>query len=497
MISGQQALASIDETLSRERGTIDEVEQEIASLNVRRTEQLQVQARDYRELARVRVDVLGNGALLQHLDDAERQVVSLLDRRRQAAEVLDGRIQAAVSAIGALEMERAAHAAKVDAAAKTVDEAEARTQARLDADPAYRTQRDRAQEAERTARHADEKAVRSEEEKEQKGESYRSDPLFTYLWGRAYSLSEYRASPLVRWLDGLVARLVGYADTRANYARLNEIPQRLREHADGRKSVAESEFQALRALDTAARAADGIPALEAQLASRQAELDDIDRHLDEEEALHQKLLAEKAAFAAGEDEHTREAVSYLAGELQREDLSRLRQEAIATPYPDDDLIIGRMLGRDAESTRLDASLQSLKEAMQQHSLRLREIEQLRADFKNSRFDRSGSLFGDGALVALMISNFVNGMLDRRTLWRVLQEQQRYQPQYSDPRFGSGGFGRGTVWGGGLGDILGEMERGGLGRGRGGLGGSWGGGLGGGLGGGGGGPGGGFRTGGGF
>jgi hypothetical protein len=95
----------------------------------------------------------------------------------------------------------------------------------------------------------------------------------------------------------------------------------------------------------------------------------------------------------------------------------------------------------------------------------------------------------------MIANFVNGALDRRALWRVLEEQQRYQPQYSDPRFGSGGFGRGTVWGGGLGDILGELERGGLGRGRGGFGGGWGGGIGGG-----GGPrggGGGFRTGGGF
>jgi len=497
MISGQQTLASIDDALQGKRAAVAQTEQEVAGITAKLAEQQQGQIQDYRALARVRVDVLANDRLASHLDDTERQVTALLARRRDAAAALDQQIDEANAAIAALEQERGAQAARVDVAVKTVDEAEARTQARLDADTDYRAQRDRAQEAERTARHADEKAARSEEEKEQKGESYRSDPLFMYLWGRDYGLPGYQAGFLSRWLDGRVARRIGFADARANYVRLNEIPQRLREHADGRKSVAESEFQALRALDTAARAADGIPALEAQLASRQAELDDIDRHLDEEEALHQKLLAEKAAFAAGEDEHTREAVSYLAGELQREDLSRLRQEAIATPYPDDDLIIGRMLGRDAESTRLDASLQSLKEAMQQHSLRLREIEQLRADFKNSRFDRSGSLFGDGALVALMISNFVNGMLDRRTLWRVLQEQQRYQPQYSDPRFGSGGFGRGTVWGGGLGDILGEMERGGLGRGRGGLGGSWGGGLGGGLGGGGGGPGGGFRTGGGF
>jgi hypothetical protein len=495
MISGQQTLASIDDALQGKRAAIAQIEQEVAGVTAKLAEQQQGQIQDYRALARVRVDVLANDRLASHLDDAERKVTALLARRREVADALSQQIDEANAAIAALEKERGAQAARVDAAARAVDEAEARTQARLDADPGYRTQRERAQEAERTALHAGEKATRSEEEKQQKGESYRNDPLFTYLWERRYGLPDYRAGPVVRWLDGLVARLVGYADARANYARLNEIPERLRAHADGLRSAAEAEFAALQGLDTAAREADGIPALEGELTALQDGLDAIDRRLDGAEARHQQLLDQKAAFAAGEDPQMREAVEYLAGELQREQLVRLRQEAVATPYPDDDLIVGRLLGRDTELKRLEDSLRDLKETMQQQGRRLADIEGLRADFKRSRFDRAGSLFGDGSLVALMIANFVNGVLDRRTLWRVLEEQQRYQPQYSDPRFGSGGFGRGTVWGGGLGDILEDLGRGGVGRGRGGLGGGWGGGLGGGgrpSGGGGG-----FRTGGGF
>jgi hypothetical protein len=495
MISGQQTLASIDDALQGKRAAIAQIEQEVAGVTAKRAEQQQGQIQDYQALARVRVDVLAGDALARQLDDTERQVTTLLARRREAADALDRQIAETNAAIAALEQERGAQAAKVDVAVKTADEAEARTQARLDADPAYRGQRERAQEAERTARHADEKATRSEEEREQKGESYRNDPLFTYLWERRFGLPEYRAGPLVRWLDGLVARLVGFADARANYARLNEIPERLRVHADGLRAAAEAEFATLQGLDSAAREADGIPALEGELTELQAGVDAIDRRIDEAEARHQQLLDQKAAFAAGEDPQMREAVEYLAGELQREQLVRLRQEAMATPYPDDDLIVGRLLVRDAELKRLEASLRDLKETMQQQGRRLAEIEALRADFKRSRFDRAGSLFGDGSLVALMIANFVNGVLDRRTLWRVLEEQQRYQPQYSDPRFGSGGFGRGTVWGGGLGDILGDLGGGGVGRGRGGFGGGWGGSLGG--GGGRSGGGGGFRTGGGF
>jgi len=73
-------------------------------------------------------------------------------------------------------------------AAAKVDAAQARTQARLDADPSYQAQRGRAQEAERTARHAAEKARLSAEELSQKGESYRGDPLFMYLWQIAHFL---------------------------------------------------------------------------------------------------------------------------------------------------------------------------------------------------------------------------------------------------------------------------------------------------------------------
>lgn len=505
MISGQQTLSLLDKAVNGKRGELGELEREVAQLNAQRGELQSAQVLDYRELARVRVDVLANDALVQHLDDTERQVMALVERHRQAAEALEREILSTGETMRTLETERAEEAARVDAAAKVIDEAEARTQARLDAEPGYRAQRERAREAERTAMHADEKAARSEEEKLQKGEAYRNDRLFMYLWRRDFGLPGYRAWPLARWLDGKVARLIGFADARANYDRLNEIPERLREHADGLKAAAEAEFQALRDLDSAARAADGIPALEEHLRQEQARLDDIDRQIDAAEARNQTLLEQRVAFAAGEDEHMRSAVSFLAQELQREDLAELRSDALATPFPDDDLIVSRIVNRHEGLQTLDASFQSLKEAIEERNRRLGEIESVRTDFKRSRFDRAGSIFGDGNLVALMIANFLNGMLDRRGLWRVLQEQQRYQPERSDPWFGSGGFGRGTVWGGGLGDILGEMAKGGFGgggRGHGRIGGGHGrigggGGIGGGRIGGGGSRGGGFRTGGGF
>ena len=48
----------------------------------------------------------------------------------------------------------------------------------------------------------------------------------------------YRENNLIQYLDGLVAGLVGYPEARPNFAMLNEIPLRLREHAERQQQIA-------------------------------------------------------------------------------------------------------------------------------------------------------------------------------------------------------------------------------------------------------------------
>jgi hypothetical protein len=249
---------------------------------------------------------------------------------------------------------------------------------------------------------------------------------------------------------------------------LNEIPERLREHAASLQAAAGSELAALKALDEAARVADGIPALDAQLVEAQAELEAIDRRIEQAQSDLQDLEVRRVFFAAGQDEYSGKALALVASELQRDDLMELHREALATPFPEDDLIVARLLEREDERRRLDGLLQALRESLARNRQRLEEVETLRTDFKRHSYDRADSQFGDEAMIAMMLGQFLSGVLDRRNLWRVMQEQQRYRPERSDPGFGSGGFGRGTVWGGGLGDARrpGDIF-GGLGRGSGG------------------------------
>ena len=112
--------------------------------------------------------------------------------------------------------------------------------------------------------------------------------------------------------------------------------------------------------------------------------------------------------------------------------------------------------------------------------RVRELEQVRQEFRRRRYDSGSSGFADGAMIGMLLSQFLGGMMNAGDLWGNIEQQQRWQRRRANPGFGSGSLRRGGgVWSGG-------RPRGGGGFGGGGF--RTGGGFGGG---------GGFKTGGGF
>src|SRR5690606_31869407 len=106
--------------------------------------------------------------------------------------------------------------------------------------PDYAEKRNEAERLGHVAEESMRKTLQAEADREQKGRPYRDDPLFMYLWEAGYGTRNYRANSLVRWLDGMVAKLVGYREARPNFAMLNEIPLRLREHAERQEQLAEA-----------------------------------------------------------------------------------------------------------------------------------------------------------------------------------------------------------------------------------------------------------------
>lgn len=484
MISGLQTIAEVSQVARGQQQALSELDARLEELRGQQQAVLHERAEHLKALARIHVERLDAdaGGLL---DAAETEAAQLLEARDLAAAALEQEITDNQAGLDALEQERSQRAERLQTAAEALDEAEAATQSRLAADADYQAQLERTREAERIALHALEKANEREQEQASKGSAYRADALFMYLWQRGYGGSDYRARGFTAWLDGKVARLIGFADARLSYRRLLEIAPRLREHAERMQRRAEAEIDALATLDQGARVVDGIPALEQARDREQAARDEIDQRIDAAREHLDQLLEQRATFLAGQDEQSRAAVERLANALGARELIELERAARATPMPEDDQLVARLAALEREQRRLAFMQEQTQSTRTKQQERLRELALVQRELRERRMDRPGSRFEDKAMVAMMLANFVKGLLDRRALMRGLEEQYRYRPPRTDPTFGSGGYRRGSPWGGrsNPGSIGGSSRGGGFGGGGFGTGGGFGGG--------------GFRTGGGF
>jgi hypothetical protein len=304
------------------------------------------------------------------------------------------------------------------------------------------------------AQQAEKKAVQAETDRDEKRRPYEEDPLFMYLWRRKFGTAAYRVNPFSRTMDRMVAWVVGYDRARANYALLNEIPERPREHARRIIGDLREERERLRALERKALVAAGIDAAEASTAKAQDVLADAERRFAEaREALAALDRSYDASVLEG-DAPYREAAELLAAD-EREDLNQLYQEALRTPTPQDEEIVRRIQATDVMITRtlrqaVDAHRQ-LKETAQRRAMIEREWEELR----HQGYDTPYGTVGNEAALGNVLGGVLTGAVGGAILGQVLRGGFHRGPSPWDSGFGGGlpipppdGFGTGGSFGGG-------------------------------------------------
>jgi cell division protein FtsB len=455
MISGRQALAQIEQTIEKARQQEAKCElaytqavEEVGRLRLQRTEA-------FRELARLKLDAITRDQLVGQLDAAERQALTLLTSRQEALRQLTERRHQAEERVRQAEARRQASVDALEQALADIEATRRDVEAKVSVDPEWISARARVDEITGQAQQAEKKAVQAEADREEKRRPYEDDPLFMYLWKRKFGTAAYRASPLTRYMDRLVARVVGYDKARANYALLNEIPERLREHARRIMNELRDARDRLTALERQALVAAGIPPLEAKAAQGKEAVDDAERGLAEARQTLAELDRTHDTSVLEGDAPYREAVSLLAAADEREDLDQLYQEALRTPTPQDEAIVRRIQATDVMIIRVqrqaaDAHRQ-LKETAQRRAAIEHEWEQLRSQ----GYDTPYGTFGNEAALGNVLGGVLTGAIGGAILGQVLRGGFHHGPSPWDSGFGGGipfprpdGFGTGGSFGGG-------------------------------------------------
>ena len=434
MISGRQALAIVEQTIDRARGeevrldaALQSATDEAARLRAERMEA-------FRNLARLKLDALARGEIDTRVDAIERRAVELLERRKRALQELSDSRQHHAQVVQRAQSARHSRAAELEEALSELQDVRSRVEAEVRVSSSWASQRTRVEELARTAEQAEKKATQAEADREEKRKPYEADPLFTYLWRRHFGTSAYRGRGLTRFFDRRVAALVGYDRARANYALLNEIPVRLRAHADRVMQDLAREKTRLKEIEKAALTAAGNDTVQARVAEAKAKLDSAEGTLAKaSQALAQ--IERQHDRAAEDDALYRDAVELLAKSDAAQDLQALYQAAIRTSDPKDESIIKRIETLEAGIGRAEAELGNIRREKKELAARRRQIERERDEFRRRGYDNPFGTFGNERVLATVLGGVLGGILQGTVLRDVLNQGYHRSPTPWDTDFG--------------------------------------------------------------
>ncbi|MDG1905256.1 MAG: hypothetical protein P8I38_06495 [Arenicella sp.] len=441
MWSGLDTLGKIDTTLHSLRSDAVRVDQQLARLTQRSALAEQRRLHVVREIAKVRLAGLDTGELDADVSKADQEVKMLLDQREKALSALNQHIDQASVATQSQESARLEQLGRVNEMSQQIADTESQVQALLVKDQEYLAQLERATFAQSVATQSKSKVDLARANMAEKAVPYEADSLFSYLWDRGYGTTEYRAGLVARWLDGRLAKLIRFEQARVNYWNLMQIPKRLTQHAENAEQEAEHQLAKVQQIEKQRLEAAGVTSLSAQLDTLREELDRRDDELETLETELNTLLAERAKYIGGDDSFTQQCLSRLATAMDHRDLDSVYSYVLATSSLSDDELVVELSDLDQQNQSLKADLKDLRSLHQGQLGRLKDIEGVRRNFKNSRFDDVRSSFANQEIVVGALSQFVQGVLNGSELWGVIKRNQRYSNASAKPGFGSDGVRR--------------------------------------------------------
>ena len=430
--TGRETLASIEQAIADLRRQEGELRGELERLTAARADETAKRLKAYRELAEVRArDALADGVI----DEADRlssRVATLLAARQKTIDDLKQRQRAADQRRQAAIAAREQLVERIDKAEKRLDELALKARDVLSGDRDYRAAVEALEKQRAMHVKATDKARRAHADRDTKGRAYESDPLFMYLWRRDFGQSAYRETGIVRWLDGWVARLVGYSGARANYAVLNEIPVRLDEHvarlaetlAERRADVEAREADMIREL-AHADIAGQLHALRAEEAAQAKEIEGASAELSE-------VGEQVNKYAEGLDPAFNKAIEISAEFLGQQATDRLIAVARQTPSPTDDEIAGRIFALDRRIAELSAERDRKTAELEKIFERRDELLRIAADFRRNHYDDSASEFRGDDIAEAILGELIRGAITGAEYWARTRRRQSWRSRPADP-----------------------------------------------------------------
>jgi len=424
-IRGPEALASLDEAMRDIRREEDEISKRLARSGERVGKIRESEAELFRQLAQLRLDPALQQELDGRISQAEAKARDMLKSHASDLSKAEKDLGAIDAQLSALTGERATALSELATRQGELKALATQMQPSIARDPAYAAKRAAAAELDEIAAQSMAKTQQAEADREQKGKPYRDDPLFMYLWESGYGTKDYRANNLIRYFDGLVANLIRFAKARPNYAMLNELPLRLREHAERQIANARQAEAEAEALETAALDAAGGKPIRDALNAVQKRIEAIDVEIVALEDKRDEAAKALGTLSQGGNPAFEQALAALAAGLGREDIQTLLAEARLTRTGQDDTIVAQIDDARARIKDEESEVREQQERLKTLAARRRELEDIQWEFKKQRYDDPRSTFREERLTGDLLNDFLRGGITAAAYWDQWRRSQNW------------------------------------------------------------------------
>lgn len=449
-ITGREALSTFDRAVGRLRDRVAKAIDAADEIDHRDAEVRHEQIDRFMRLTDIRLDEIADADPAE-LDRLHREAKRLLDAHDDYVAQDADRLAKAADAITALEQKRETEVERRANLLETYETLVAETETKLKTDADYLALLKASDEAAAIAERAEHKLSLAREELDSKGAPYREDPLFSYLWSRGYRTTDYKAMPIFRWLDGWVAHLCKFDQARANFARLNDLPGWLEDHAAQQNEEADAALLALEEKEASALEASGAEPVRLQADEVSDQIRSIDEQITDRETAHAELADAHAEALSRKNGPAQEARELLHRGLQRLDMPTLRRLASETVTPDDDDLVRDLVDLKKEELTLEIEGDDLRSRPRQLKQDLVALEALRRQFKNGQLDSAYATF-QPAVIDEAITDVLDGETSPDKAYRKLKRKvKRREPRTSS---GFGGPRRRNSLG--IPEVLGEV-----------------------------------------
>jgi hypothetical protein len=435
-IRGPEALASLDEAMRDIRREEEDIAKRVAKSSEKISKIKEHEAELFRQLALLRLDPKVQAELDGRISTAEARARDKLKSYTKTLSATEREIAETDALLATLAADRAEALKEYERQQSELKALATRLGASIAKDPEFAAKRAQATEMAEIANQSMRKTEQAEADRDAKGKPYRDDALFMYLWEAGYGTAAYRANNLVRYFDSLVANLIRFHKARPNFAMLNEIPLRLREHAERQIELARQAEDELDVLEEAAIDKAGGKPMRDEMAKIQSQIDARDQQILAAEDRRDELARSLGQMSQG-NSTVDAALNELATALGREDIQTLLAEARLTRTGQDDTIVAQIDEARARAKSEDAEQRELNDRLKVLSTRRRELEDIQWEFKKQRFDDPRSMFREDKLVGDMMTDFLRGAISAATYWESWRKSQNWSAGTSD-------------WGGGIG-----------------------------------------------